>query len=408
MISSDTDNGNGLVLCPENVIVIGGGRWARVLTEILYGLLPPSVEISVHSLHNANSMAAWISKRGWTKRINVSSNWPKMLPVRSSAAIVANAARDHERAVDWALSRDIPVLVEKPITLTTDAAQRLVNLAFSRNVCFASAHVFLFARYLENFRKCVSEAEAIRFIRVCWEDPKNEVRYGENKQYDPGLPVFADWLPHVLSIVGTISSCLPQSCEHLKFLKGGAHLELELKLDHIPCNVQLVRNSNRRLRFIEATTEKKVLKIDFSKEPGIIIDGSTIMGADPDWNEKSRPAARMLTAFLHWVAGGEFDNRLNIEIGLQASRVIDQTLSLYRSSQIRWLIDRFISRKQVDDDLRYALIEILQSERYLPMTAIERQIERLMQRISGTDATRWLRVLAKAQDPLMVIKTMAM
>jgi predicted dehydrogenase len=250
MTNIEADSEEGLASCPASVAVIGGGRWARVLTEVLCGLAPPSVGISVHSLHNASLMSAWASKSGLGQRIHVSSGWPEFLSARSSAAIVTNAARDHERAIEWALSAGAPVLVEKPIALTAAASQRLANLARSRDVYFAAAHIFLFARYLENFARLVAKAGDIRSLQVLWMDPQTESRYGEKKQYDPGLPVFADWLPHVSSIVGALTPGLPQRCEKLKLLRGGAHLELELVLGEIPCSVQLARNGDRRRRII--------------------------------------------------------------------------------------------------------------------------------------------------------------
>ena len=160
------DRKEGFAPCPDTIAVIGGGRWARVLTGVLCGLVPPSVGISVHSLHNADSMSAWVSERGFSQRIHVSSVWPQLLSVKSKAVIVANAARDHERAIEWALSSGAPVLVEKPIALTAAASQRLANLACRRSLYFAAAHIFLFAGYIENFSKIVAEAESIRFIRV--------------------------------------------------------------------------------------------------------------------------------------------------------------------------------------------------------------------------------------------------
>ena len=146
--------------------------------------------------------------------------------------------------------------------------------------------------------------------------------------------------------------------------------------------------------------------MDFSREPGTITSGSTTIDGDLDWEVKRRPAARMLKAFLQGAAGGELDNRLNIEIGLRASQVIDQTSALYRSALIPWLIAKLASPEAVDEDLRYALREILQSEGSLPEGAIEQQIERVRQRISGTDATNWLRVLAEAQEPSMILRTL--
>lgn len=316
-------------LCPENVAVIGGGRWARVLTEVLCDLVPPSVGISIHSLHNANAMLVWAERRGFGQRIQISSDWPQVQSGKTSAVIVVNAARDHERAIEWVLSTGIPVLVEKPVTVTAAASQRLVEIAKVRNIRFAAAHVFLFARYFENFSKYVFESGNIRRLCVHWIDPQLEERYGERKQFDPSLPIFTDCLPHVLSMIGVLVPNLPQQCENVKILRSGARVELELRIGNIPCSVQLERNGDGRQRIIEVDTTQQTLKLDFSKEPGTIISNSEIIDADPDWESKERPLARMLMAFFQWAVGGEFDSRLDIEIGLRANRVIDQVSDLY-------------------------------------------------------------------------------
>lgn len=396
-----------LAPCPDRIAVIGGGRWARVLSEVVCGLVPSSVEISVHSLHNAEAMSSWVSAQGLGHRVHVSPQWPKLLSVKSSAVIVANAARDHEWAVESAFNDRVPVLVEKPITLTAAASQRLANVARGRKVRFAAAHVFLFARYLDNFSRLVSEAGTIRSLRVRWMDPRIENRYGERKQYDPSLPVFADWLPHVLSMVGSLVPGLPQMCVGLDFRRGGAHLELELRLGDIPCSVQLVRNGDRRERIILVDAGRKTLQLDFSIEPGTITSGSSTVVGDPDWETKRRPAARMLTAFLQWAAGGEGDGRLNIDVGLQASQVIDQTLRMYRVAQMPWLVARLSSLTLVDEDLRYALSEMLQSERPLTASALEQQIERLQELLASKSGAPWLKALAQVQDPAILCKAIA-
>ena len=379
-----------------------------MLTEVLCGLCPPTVEISVHSSHNADAMSDWASKRGIGKRIHVSSEWPKFHREKSRAVIVANAARDHEKAIERGLCAGASVLAEKPVTLTANATQRLADLAYSQNLCFAPAHVFLFARYLEKFSKLVTESGNIRFIRVYWMDPEFESRYGEDKQYDPGLPVFFDWLPHVLSIVGTLVPNLQQKCEKLEFLSGGAHLQLQLILGDIPCSVQLVRNGDRRQRIIEVCTEQGIIQIDFSREPGTIVSDSTTMNGDPDWDIKKRPVARMLTSFLNWAAGGEFDEKLNIEIGVRINKIMDQTLSIYNSALIPWLIAKLDSSEEVDDDFHYALSEILQSNRRLPAVSIEQQIKRLREQFSGKKGRKWLRALAEAKEPSMILRAIGM
>jgi hypothetical protein len=71
------------------------------------------------------------------------------------------------------------------------------------------------------------------------------------------------------------------------------------------------------------------------------------------------------------------------------------------------LIERLASRGPLDADLRYALGELLQSEGPYPETAMEQQMERVRQRFSSTADSRWLRELADAQDPSMILRGMA-
>jgi predicted dehydrogenase len=388
---------------PERVAVIGGGRWARQLTQVLCDLTPPTVRISMHSRHNAESLSVWARSRGLGERVEVSFTWPH-LGARSTAVIVANAARDHESAAVAALSECVPVLVEKPMAPTAAASRRLIDLARSRNTRFAAAHVFLFARYLESFARLVTETGGIRSLRVRWMDPSDESRYGEKKRFDPSLPIFADWLPHVLSITNALTPGLPQRCERLKFLRGGAHLELELLLGSTPCSVELVRNGDRRQRIVEVVTLEKTLLLDFSREPGTITCGSQTSNGDPDWSRAMGPAALMLQAFLRWAAGGEFDSRLDIELGLRASEVIDQAAGMYKAALVPWLASELASPQSESDDLRYALTELLQSVSLLPETAIEEHIRRMRQECSKTSDSHWLKALVEAQNPLELIR----
>ena len=349
-----------LSACPENIAVIGGGRWARVLTEVLCGLVPPSVRISVHSPRNAEAMSLWVSEGGLEQRIHVSSGLPNFSSGTSNAMIVANAACDHEKAIEYALSKDVPVLVEKPLTLNFVTSQRLADLARNQGTYFAAAHVFLFARYVEAFSKIITDENSIQFIRVNWIDPQSENRHGEAKSYDPGLTIYADWLPHIISMLGTLTSSQTQICEKLEFLRGGAHLKIDLLLGEIPCVIELVRNGNCRQRVIEVTAQQKKITLDFASEPGIIVSEATSRCGDPDWDIKPKPVAIMLEAFLQGAAGGVRDARLDIAIGLRASQVVDQTSALYHSALVPWLSKQILMLQGSNDsDFRYALSEIL-------------------------------------------------
>jgi predicted dehydrogenase len=393
--------------CPEHIAVIGGGRWARTIVRSLDEIVRPSVRISVHSPHNAEAMAVWVADRKSAREICVSAELPLLSKQKSSAVIVVNAARDHEMAIEWALAAGVPVLVEKPIALSAAAAERLVALSRSQATYFAAANIFLFASYLDNFAALVAKEKKLKSVRVHWKDPRSECRYGEEKQYDAGLPVFADWLPHVLSIAGALMPDLSQSCESLKFFGGGAHLELELRFDDIPCKVILVRNGDKRQRVFEVRSDNNLLRLAFSVEPGTISSGTSTMVGDPDWESKSFPSKYMLKAFLQGAAGAAHDPRLNIDIGLRACRVIDQASDMYRSAMMPWLIDRLLSSDSIDQDLRYAFREIIQTRRPIPSSAVDSQIRRARQNFSikAGDAS-WLDNFVVSKDPSTILELM--
>lgn len=361
---------------PEHVAVIGGGRWARVLLEVLCGLVSPSVRISAHSPHNAQAMFAWASARGLERRIQACPDYPQVTTVKSVAVIVANAARDHEKAIEWALSRRLPVLVEKPVTLSSAATQRMADLAISQKTYLASAHVFLFARYVTAFSKLLNGADGIQAIRVLWMDPRAESRYGEAKSYDPGLTIYADLLPHVLSILGALSPNSIQLGRRLEALRGGAHLKMDVRLGDIPCEIELVRNGASRQRLIEAVTRNGLTSLDFAKEPGTIISAASARCGDPAWDVEPRPAATMLRTFLRGAAAGIYDERLDIGTGLHASRIIDQLSPAYHTAVSAWLRKKYSSPEEEDDvDLRYALSEIIYVEEPLSSVPAEQRVE---------------------------------
>ena len=71
-------------ICPEHVVVIGGGRWARVYLEVLCSFISPSVKLSVHSPRNSESMLKWASVCGLAGRIQVFSRYPPLTGIESS------------------------------------------------------------------------------------------------------------------------------------------------------------------------------------------------------------------------------------------------------------------------------------------------------------------------------------
>ena len=368
--------------CPDNLVIIGGGRWARQIIETLHTLVPQSTRLTVYTPRNSKLMVVWLTDRGLNLRINVSDCMPILNSNESNAAIVVNAASDHEASAAWALKQRCPVLVEKPLCLNSDSAQHIIDLALEKNVYLATAHVFLFADYINEFARHVTEVAEVVSISILWMDQHSEKRYGEIKNYDAGLPVYADWLPHILSILNSIVGAQDLVCEKLIFLKGGAHLIINFNYGSIPCTVELVRNGESRKRIIEVTTKENKLTLNFSTEPGLIYKDDIFIHRDANWENGPKPVARMLKAFLKGAAGDARDIRLDNSIGLFSTKVIDQVATLYRAELSAWLFNRIAMDQDImDNDLRYALIEFLQAEDVASDIPIEHRIAYLYRKI---------------------------
>jgi predicted dehydrogenase len=379
---SDSD----VIHWPNEIVVIGGGRWARVIVGQLQDLVPKSTTIKIHTSRNIIGMSKWVDEQRY-KNVWVEAEFLRFDACKTSAVIVANAARDHEMAIDAGLNVGAAVLVEKPVTLSTNSARRLSDLAKDRGLYFASAHVFMFARYIAALAKQVVVAGPIEHIRVIWCDQKAEERYGENKTYDPSLPIYADCLPHVLSIFEMLAPDLPLQFVCLSLYRGGSHLELQMMLGTIPCSIRFERNSDARQRIIEVPNAWQHFRCDFTREPGVIFSGEIKEESDMDWDRSPRPLASQLTAFLRGAGGGYRDPRLDIKHGLRACRMIDVVSANYNEAQQLWMVENLLVEcSRIGDDLHYALSELLLAKGIVDSLELKDEINRVYKDCSGRSA----------------------
>jgi predicted dehydrogenase len=328
-----------------------------VLVQELCALVPPELPVVVHSRHCAAEMTDWLARRPAGRTVACRADPPPL--DAGSAVIVVNAARDHAATAAWALAGGAAVLVEKPLTTSVADARRLVALAGERPGRLASAHVFLFARYVDEFARRVAAAGGVRSLRVVWRDPRVEIRHGETKRFDPGVPALVDWLPHIVPLLTTLQPHPLTGCECRQVARGGAAVELVFAAGPVSCGASLERNAGRRERLIEVETGAGRLTLDFATEPGTITHGSSVENADPAWDRGPRPVRRLLETFLHSAATRTGDPRLDVQHGLRACALAAEAASGYGRQVADWLRDRLVASATPGPDETYALTEML-------------------------------------------------
>jgi predicted dehydrogenase len=388
----------------EAVGLIGGGRWARVIVAVLGELLDLRTSILVASPSNAAGMRAWLDEQGFGRRAKVRESAMEIAAMGLDAAIVANAARDHEEAAAALLAASVPVLIEKPFALSAFSAQRLLDLAACQNVRIAPGLLFQFAPFIHDFAQLIAGA-APGHLSVVWTDPHAEERHGEPKRYDASIPVLVDVLPHVISIIRALGFESVFETPEVRVERGGAELVLGTEIGEHCCTVILARDAPRRQRLIVFMTPDENFELDFTDEPASIMRNGQAVEPRPSMPSGQRPLATMLAAFLNSVAGTAQDKRLRPEIALEICRVVDEILPRYRQAQFAWLGDRKTELSGSSSGVRYAVREMLTS-RY-PRLSLDEKLHRVaVKRLrewkaDGTcgmpfDDERWTQTLASA------------
>ena len=342
----------------DNVVIIGGGRWARVIIEVLCDILNPSSNILIYSPHNHLLMNEWIIENKGEKRIKILRRFPNSFPTPQKVIIV-NAAIDHYKSALMAIRSGADVLVEKPVALNYKQALDTYDFAKKNNKIVCASHVFLFASYIENFSKLIQERGKIEKIKISWEDSVIERRHGELKKFDAGLPIIVDCLPHVLSI---ISMFAPINASYnsikLQIHNGGSKVNINIESSGIPIEICIIRNGSQRTRIVEILVEGKKNTLDFSIEPGIIKLENKKISGDLNWDHDPKPLKQLLSAFLSVANDKQFDRRLDFKFGIQFSKLIDDLLRIYKKLQLKWIINSIESENGLNQELAYAINEL--------------------------------------------------
>ena len=282
-----------------------------------------------------------------------------MAEPRLDAAVVVNAARLHEETASRLLTASVPVLVEKPMALRRGDAEVLFAQAQARGVPLAPALTYLQCSYLGALAAALHEggAPASR-VRLEWSDPRFETRHGEEKNYDPGISIAQDVMPHVWSILTMVlgQPSLPTIVRGCRMSRGGRRAEFDLSFSGVACDIVLEREAPARRRHLSIDfANARRASLDFTSEPGELVVGQTRQCADPEWNRRPRPVQRTVAAFLDLVASRSSPEPWR-RIGVASVALAEEADHHLKATQRAWLDARAAATP--DEDAAYALGEL--------------------------------------------------
>lgn len=189
--------------------IIGGGRWGCVTLKVLSTMQLQFDRIVIVSKNNAEIVQELVDELqpNCTPSLTVVSDLKSLLSkYKVNAAIVVNAAPEHYATALTLIEHGVHVLIEKPITLTTEHTKSLIKAALVNNVCVFPGLNYRFCEYLKNFAAIVAkQKQKPHAVFLDWANSSNETRYFSKVTYfDTRTDIAQDCMAHVWAIFSTV------------------------------------------------------------------------------------------------------------------------------------------------------------------------------------------------------------
>ncbi|MEP1558071.1 MAG: Gfo/Idh/MocA family oxidoreductase [Hyphomicrobiales bacterium] len=342
----------------EQVAVIGGGRWARVIASTLDSLLPSQVKISLCSFSNSTGWSDWIKLQ--------TANSDERFQVVNAASIlsdhsiqrcfIARAAREQTKTTCRFLEAGKDVYVEKPFALTT-AQAREVCLAATGRDCRTSL-VFLYHDGLNSFVKQLQKFTEDTSLEIEWCDATVEVRHGETKTYDASLNVVLDVFFHIWGILRGLAPQASLEVISVDIERGGKCTNMKLKLGQIPVRVKVEREAEIRTRRLVVRQIGEERDMDFSTFPGSARRNGHLL---PLQTSPKMPMALQLETVLRCETKSLPSRLSNVHLAKEAVTLAEQIFDEARRQQYAFIGQQIASPRNIQDtsSLHYAIQEIV-------------------------------------------------
>ncbi|MDO9436511.1 Gfo/Idh/MocA family protein [Hydrogenophaga sp.] len=188
---------------PVPVLIVGGGRWGKVWASVLSGAQESSKHLLIAARTDPEAVRVWADSDASVDHLVVCESIAEAVAQREelAMAIVCSRPQDHERDVLEAFRYGLHVLVEKPISTTADSAMRMLleSQRVQRKLVVGTEFAYIPALHQCAHEWRLSARDSLE-VRVCWEDPALETRYGSSKSRHPEVDALGDLLPHAFSI----------------------------------------------------------------------------------------------------------------------------------------------------------------------------------------------------------------
>jgi predicted dehydrogenase len=233
--------------------------------------------------------------------------------------ILATPPATHAEMALRAIARGIPVLVEKPMTLSVDEARALVDQAHRSRVLVMVDHTHLFSAA---FRELKSRGASLGDL------VRTRSAGGNWGPFRPDTPVLWDWGPHDIAMCLELFCAAPLRVEAkraaVRKSGEGTGEAIEIRLDFGARGHAEIRVSNvddRKQRYFEATYTGGTLVYDDLSADKLVLKPTPTSPAEVVPLNGSLPLTNVVSEFCRCITSGE-DSSASLELGLQVVQIL--------------------------------------------------------------------------------------
>jgi len=295
--------------------LIGAGRWGKRYIETLKRL--PGAELAC--LASSNPESASLVPPG----CRLAANWRALLEggTRPDGVIIATPPGTHLEIAAGLIKAGIPVLVEKPLTLSLPEAEELFKEAGKSGVLAMVGHTHLYSaafRGLKNKGLALGRLERIRSAGGAW------------GPFRPDTPPLWDWAPHDISMAIALEGSAPVSVEarrtgQLEQPPGkGEAVAIKLQFGSgVFSEIQVSNIQERKQRLFEAVYEGGSLTYDDLAPEKLVYRPAAGAAPEPVAIESSMPLANLVAEFCRAIGEGRRSDP-SLLLGVQVVKALSE------------------------------------------------------------------------------------
>jgi len=259
-----------------NIGIIGVGNWGNRVAKEYIELAKEGIIESVSICEKNQELLEKYSN------FHTSNNYNEFLKNKLLDGVHLCAPNElHYEIAKTAILNNKHVLIEKPFTINSNEAYKLIELSSEHGVILQVGHIYRFANVIRLLKKLIEQDHFgdIKYITFKWTNFVSPSQ--ENIFYN--VDIIWDLLPHILDIIHFTTDKYPIKIDIYRKQKQMTVLNLDY--DSFIANVELSWITPERKRELNLIGSKRSAKVECVKQKLYVFENETKKGTE--WNVES-------------------------------------------------------------------------------------------------------------------------